>query len=279
MENTESPLKNFRRQPKIYISLPSQGKYYKDNIIANNTFTEIPVFSMTASDEILYKTPDAMITGNATSANIKSCIPSVLDPWNIITLDIDTLLIGIRMATYGETMTVHKNCIRCGEDNAYEINLRNYLDFFHTLEYKDRVQIDEFIFNLRPLTYEEWTDIQKTSVAYQRAVSQESANIKDETEKEKFVQSIVQKINELTVMTLFRQIESVEVDGQKESNTNEIIEFMNENDVKYFTKIKEVIEHNTTVWQVPTEDVTCEKCKHESKLKVSLDASDCFATG
>lgn len=279
MTNEESPLKKYRRQPKLFINLPSNGKWYNESIVSNGVVSDLAVYSMTASDEILFKTPDALVNGEATASNIRSCVPSILNPMKLRVLDIDTLLLGIRMATYGETMTVHKNCTRCGEDNAYEINLRNYLDFFHTLEYKDRVQIDDFIFNLRPLTYEEWTDIQKTSVAYQRAVSQESANIKDETEKEKFVQSIVQKINELTVMTLFRQIESVEVDGQKESNTNEIIEFMNENDVKYFTKIKEVIEHNTTVWQVPTEDVTCEKCKHESKLKVSLDASDFFATG
>ena len=70
MEN-ESPLKKFQRQPKIYIDLPSKGKYYESpGIMYENSYTNLAVFSMTANDEILYKTPDALINGQATASNM-----------------------------------------------------------------------------------------------------------------------------------------------------------------------------------------------------------------
>lgn len=59
MENKKSPLQKFQRQPKLYIDLPSNGKWYNENIIADGTSTSLAVFSMTANDEIAFKTPDA----------------------------------------------------------------------------------------------------------------------------------------------------------------------------------------------------------------------------
>ena len=278
MENTESPLKNFRRQPKIYISLPSQGKYYKDNIIANNTFTEIPVFSMTASDEILYKTPDAMITGNATSANIKSCIPSVLDPWNIITLDIDTLLIGIRMATYGDSMTVDHKC-SCGGSNSYEINLNKYLEYYQNCKFIDSLKIDDFTFKIKPLTYRKWTEVQKKTVTLQRAINTQVTKIDDENEKMKALDNITLQINDLAISTIFDYVESIEVGGEIETNKNEIIDFMANQDLTYFKQIKEVVEKNIETWAMPGEKVVCSACKKNNNIRIGMDTSDFFGLG
>ena len=38
MEN-ESPLKKYSRQPKIYIDLPSKGKYYKNGVLYEDSAT------------------------------------------------------------------------------------------------------------------------------------------------------------------------------------------------------------------------------------------------
>ena len=121
MENSQSPLRQFQRQPKLYIDLPSRGKWYDEKIVADGTSTSLAVFSMTANDEIGFKTPDALVTGEATVRNIKSCIPAILDPWNIRTIDSDSILIAIRIASYGETMSVSSPCKKCSEDNAYDV--------------------------------------------------------------------------------------------------------------------------------------------------------------
>jgi len=53
MEKTESPLKKYRRQPKLYLNIPSNGKWYDQKTVAQNTYTNLAVFSMTAIDELL----------------------------------------------------------------------------------------------------------------------------------------------------------------------------------------------------------------------------------
>ena len=122
MEN-QSPLKKYARQPKIYIDLPSKGKYYNSGVLYEDSYSNLAVFSMTANDEILYRTPDALINGEATAKNIQSCIPSIVKPFDLVTLDVDALLLSIRMATYGPKMTVGQRCRKCNEENQYEIDI------------------------------------------------------------------------------------------------------------------------------------------------------------
>jgi len=63
---SHNPLKKYFRQPKIYISLPSQGKFYPDGSIEMTENGELPVYSMTAKDEMIIKTPDALLNGSST---------------------------------------------------------------------------------------------------------------------------------------------------------------------------------------------------------------------
>ena len=277
MENT-SPLKKFTRQPKVFVSLPSQGKYYNDNVIANNTFSELPVFSMTASDEILYKTPDAMVTGNATANNIKSCVPSVLDPWSIVTIDIDSLLISIRLATYGDTMTVDHRC-SCGEQNSYEINLNKYIEYYHNCTFHDTLKIDDFTFKIKPLTYRKWTEIQKKSVTLQRAINTQVQQIEDEEQKMAAIDNITNQINELAINTIFDYVVSVEVGGEVETDRMEIIDFMSKQDLSYFHKLKALVEKNIGIWAMPGEDVVCANCQKTNTIRVGMDTSDFFGIG
>lgn len=275
----QSPLRKYRRQPKLYTSLPSAGKWYNDQIIANNATSDLPVFSMTASDEIAFKTPDALINGEATAKSITSCMPSILDPWKIVSIDIDAILIAIRMATYGQSMPVSQKCPKCKHENAYDIDLQRMLDFFQTCEYQDTVYFDDFIVKLKPLNYRKWTSVQKTQMALRRTMYLQAEKIEDEEEKKKLYQTIIDQINESTVNAIIDQVLSIEVDEQIETDRNEIIEFLTSNDLGLFHKIKGTIEKNAINFQLPSVDVECEKCKAQNKVRVSLDSSDFFVKG
>lgn len=279
MEKTESPLKKYRRQPKLYFNIPSIGKWYNENAFAENTYTDLAVYSMTASDEILFKTPDALINGEATAKNINSCIPSILDPWKIKTLDLDAILIAIRMASYGETMNVTAKCKKCGADNQYEIELQKYLDFFSSKEFEDKVYYENFVIHIEPLSYKQWTNIQKQQTAYQRALNLTVSKIVEENEKEKFIQDVIDKINVLVAQAILDQVVAVEVDGQVETNRKEIDDFLEQAEVGLFHELKKVIEANTTEWRIPPESIKCNECEHEDSVRISLDASDFFVQG
>ena len=110
MTNIEpNPLMKHIRQPKIYIKLPSGGKYWPDGAVEIPETGELPVLPMTARDEITFKTPDALINGQATVDVIQSCIPSIKNAWEIPSIDLDVILIAIRRASYGDTLEMsHK---------------------------------------------------------------------------------------------------------------------------------------------------------------------------
>ena len=65
------------RSAKIYITLPSEGKYYPDDCLDMPESGELPVMPMTAKDELALKTPDALLSGQATVDLIQSCIPNI----------------------------------------------------------------------------------------------------------------------------------------------------------------------------------------------------------
>ena len=52
MEN--NPLQKYYRQPKIYLDLPSKGNFYPKGAIEGDP-SKLPVFGMTAMDEIMFK--------------------------------------------------------------------------------------------------------------------------------------------------------------------------------------------------------------------------------
>ena len=245
----ESPLKKHRRQPKIYIDLPSNGKFYKSGTVSGDVFTQLAVFSMTANDDILFKTPDALINGQATVKNIQSCIPSILDPWQVPMIDLDTILIAIRLSTYGADLSVQSKCPHCKSENKYDIPLQRFIDYFNTLEYKDTFVIDDFVIKTRPLTYREYTDNQKEMLAFQRALSVQAPQIEDQEQRELFEQDVVSRIADA--------------------------------DAKVFHALKSHTERNVKLWSTPKHTVVCgnDECNKEHTIIVRLDQSDFFGKG
>ena len=99
-----NPLISLMRQPKIYIRLPSNGRYWSEGSLNTTTNGEYPVYSMTARDELMLKTPDALLNGQAVVDVIQSCMPNVNDAWAIPNIDLDVILVAIRLATFGEQL-------------------------------------------------------------------------------------------------------------------------------------------------------------------------------
>ena len=105
MNSNPNPLSMFMRQPKIYIRLPSGGEFWPEGSLEATETGEYPVYSMTAKDELILKVPDALMNGQAIVDVIQNCIPNVKNAWHAPNIDLDVLLIAIRIATYGEMMT------------------------------------------------------------------------------------------------------------------------------------------------------------------------------
>ena len=148
-----NPLRQYFRQPAIYIRLPSGGEFYPPGTIDIPPNKEIPVLPMTAVDEITYRTPDALFNGSAMVNVIQSCVPNIKDAWAIPAMDVDSILVGIRVASYGHNMEMNSQCPRCKQDHEFTVDLRSVLDQLHTPDYTGAVRHGDLEFYFKPMTY------------------------------------------------------------------------------------------------------------------------------
>ena len=126
--SSNNPLQQYFRQPAIYIKLPSAGQFYPPGTLNMTDTGELPVLPMTAIDEITYRTPDALFNGQATVNVIESCLPNIVNGWAVPAMDVDAILIAIRIASYGHEMELTSTCPACRHESDYGIDLRVFLD-------------------------------------------------------------------------------------------------------------------------------------------------------
>ena len=159
IENNANPLAKHFRQPTIYIKLPSGGAWNAEETLKNTENGELPVYPMTALDEIAYRTADALFNGSAVADVIKSCMPNILDPWQISSADLDTILVAIRIASYGHEMDFTSKCPKCEESNDFSIDLREIMDKIKMPDFSEPVIIGDITVYFKPLTYKDQTII------------------------------------------------------------------------------------------------------------------------
>lgn len=279
VHNMNNPLQKFFRQPKVYISLPSKGMFYPENALAGD-HSNMPVFSMTGMDEILFKTPDALFNGESTTKVIESCCPYIKSGLSVPSVDIDTILIGIRIATYGEMLSFEHICTNCGHDNNYEVNLNNILDYFTNQTFNGIIDFDNLQIIVRPLNYKEITEFNVENFKLQKMLFQlNKSSLDDDSDQEsvkKLQNEIYQKIAEIQVNLFIQSIESVNFEGNSVTDKELITEWLQNSEKEFFQRIKERLEKNKEQWNMPKQHVACENCQHETDIEVTLDPSNFF---
>ena len=239
MENKNTnPLQKYFRQPKIYLSLPSNGKYYPAGSLEISETGEYPVFPMTARDEIMIKTPDALLNGQATASVIASCIPAIKDPFSMPSMDLDACLIAIRIATYGEMMEVSIKVPVTGEDKDFDLDLRIMLDQFSNVNYDNAIQLDDMVVNLRPLSYREFTETSKKTFDEQRIFNVINDADMDEGDKLQTFTNSFKKLTDLTVDSIKFSIQSIQIGDDVVTSREHISEFIENADKTTFEHIQ-----------------------------------------
>ena len=272
-------LQQYQRQPKLFIDLPSKGKFYNASIIQDEQYVQIPVFGMNAMDEIMFKTPDALFTGESTAQVIRSCIPTILDPWKLVGFDIDYILIAIRIATYGDAMPIATTCRKCGAETESVLSLTKMIQKYETFNTDHSFDVDNLKFNLKPLTYKQMTDFSVENYSYERQLVELGRNTTLTAEQNNIEsKKSYAHINNLNLRVAISYIQSIKDNENEETNMDAITEFIVGNDSIFYTKLKDNIFDLSNRWRTPTMDVVCanEECKHEYVSKVELDYSNFF---
>jgi hypothetical protein len=237
-----NPLRKYFRQPKLYLELPSKGKFYPEGSIDMPENGELPVFPMTAKDELTMKTPDALMNGQATVDLVKSCVPNIIDPWKMPSIDLDTILIAIRIATFGEELSVTQVIPGLNEERSFSVDLRYTLEKFSRVNYVDEIEVDNMLVKISPLTYRQFTDSSMKTFEEQRIFASVNSKTMTEVEKmEKFSTSF-RKLTDLTVGMMIDSIKSITVDDNIVDNKTFIKEFIDNADKNVFSTVLDHLE-------------------------------------
>ena len=273
----KNPLAGWYRQPKLYVRLPSQGKFYPQAALDRSANEEYAVYAMTAKDELMFKTPDALLTGQSTVEVIKSCVPAILDPWVMPSIDLDFLLVAIRIATYGDKMEVGCSCPHCQAENSYEFPLSPWIQNVSNFVYEDTITIDPLHITIRPYTYREMTKLSIKGLEQQKIFTIiNDENMSDESKLEKFGESFV-KITELTVDVISDCIVKIETPNGSSTDKDQIKEFINNSSKDIFEQISKHVSDIKDKLDLKATNVQCGECSKTFELPITMDQSNFFA--
>ena len=148
----ENPLQQYFRSPGAFIKLPSKGEFYKTPPKLSLD-GELAVYPMTAEDEIWLKNPDTLLNGEGLKKIIKSCTPDIQDVDEVPIADADVILIGARLATYGEEFEVTSECPECKKSTDYTFKLTEILSNVKQIDKTPIVKIKELKVYLQSLSF------------------------------------------------------------------------------------------------------------------------------
>ena len=279
VENTPNPLQKYFRQPAIYIKLPSGGQGYAPGTINMPANGEIPIYPMTAMDEILAKTPDALYNGAATVDIFKSCVPNIVDPWNILQSDIDALLMAIRIATYGHDLEMGSKCPKCDEPNDFTVDIRVLMDQLITPDYMVPCTVKDLTVYFKAQTYKDLNENAIQQFQEQKAlqVHDQQENI-SESERALVLQKTLQSLTRLTLSSMSQSIAKIDTSGQSVTDIKYITEFLTNIDKDMFETVRKHLAGLREQAQLKPMKMKCSSCKHEYEQPFVLDQVNFFVS-
>ena len=283
-ENTD-PLGKYYRQPQIYIRLPSKGNYYGPEVFTPTETGEIPVLPMTAKDELAFKTPDAMMSGQATVDVIQSCVPNFKNAWKMVNYDTDVVLLAIRIATYGETMDVTYRVPVTNEEMTHTVNLPAVLEDLGKVNIEDiAITKSGFKVKLAPLDYQALTQVQTASFEQQKIYATVNNSALSEQEKStQFVKSF-KILNNINFSMLVDSITEITTpDGSTVVDKAQIKNFCDNCDAKIINEIQDELAKIRSQAQIQhlkfkaTEEQIKKGAPSSYEVPVTFDSSNFFA--
>lgn len=274
---SNNPLTQYFRQPAVYVKLPSGGKYYADGSIVMPANQELPVYPMTAIDEIAYKTPDALFNGNAVVNVIKSCVPAIKDPWGMPATDVDTVLVAIRMASYGTTMEISTTCPHCKNEADYGIDLRNMLENMRAPDYSKPVTEGDLEIYFKPMSYQNLNENNQRQFEEQKILQVLPGTEMPEEQRMSALSAALMKLTEITVSALAQSIAAVKTPGALVSEPEYIEDMLKNCDRRLFGKIRDHIIETKLSAEIQPLKIVCGECTRDYLQAITLDMTSFFA--
>lgn len=281
MDNqVQNPLIKHFRQPALWLKLPSDGNYWQPGSLNKSPSGEIAVYPMTTREEIIIRTPDALMNGEGVVKVIQNCCPDITDAWNMPSIDVDAVLIAIRIASYGNDMDVDSNCPSCKVENNHAVDLNYVLANVRKPDYTQQVEHPDIRVKLKPQRYFDVNRRNKIIFEEQRILSTITDESMEEAEKVAKYNQYLSNLVDLNMSLLATSTEHIETtDGLVVDDPEFILEYYNNAPGQMIRDIQKQLERFNQDSSLPKVQVQCEECQHVYEVALEFDYSNFFATG
>jgi hypothetical protein len=127
--NSTNPLLSRVKIPGETIRLPSNGIFYVNGEISQDvTDGEIHLYPLTTMSEILLRSPDKLLNGEALIEVLMQSAPQVLKPMDLLSKDVDYILTALRKVTYGDVIEIkYQHTCENAKEHTYGVSLSRIL--------------------------------------------------------------------------------------------------------------------------------------------------------
>ena len=273
-----NPLRKYFRQPAIYIKLPSNGTFYEPGTLDMPPNRELPVFPMTAMDEITYRTADSLFNGTAIVNVIQSCVPNIRNAWKVPATDIDAILIAIRIASFGHEMDFESDCPFCQHENSFALDLRVVMDQIKIGDYSESIKQGDIEIFLKPLNYDEINANSLAQYEDQKLIEMLPGADMSEEEKMRRINEAFLKLSRMTVDAIAHSIGLVRAGTENVVETEFIREFMNNCDRELFNRVRDRIIELRDATELKPLKIQCQGCQKEYETPFTLNVTNFFGS-
>ncbi len=191
--------------PPIQIALPTKGMFYPEGVLGKTADPlNIEVGTLGILDEFKYRDPFLLVSGNAMGYLIKHlCGDQILLPEELCEIDVETILLAARLASYGSELKITHHCILnkqkllakdeslsdppemvlCGHENVLNLDLHEFILRYGPIEHEDRFEVvlprvGQTVY-LQPTPYRTTIQIMRNVMGNRRKLDELSAHQDD----------------------------------------------------------------------------------------------------
>jgi len=258
--------------------LPSAGRYWPAASLDLPANGELPIYPMTAIDEITYRTPDALFNGQAVISVIESCVPAIKNAWHVPNIDLSPLLIAIRIASQGHEMGLNAVCPSCSHEDEYALDLRTVLDQLRVPNFAETLNYGDLEIVFKPVTYEQQNQSSIAQFEQQKILSTLPTSELPEEEKMSRLTQALKVITDLTINIICQSIAIIKTPSAVVSDSVHIEEFLRNCESKIYNQIREHVVSLRQQSDIPPLKIKCTECEHEYEQALDLDIANFFAS-
>lgn len=272
MTQNTNPLADFYRNPKLYVSLPSGTDFYTKDIVEMPEVGELPVYPMTAKDDLLTKNPDALLNGDAVIKLVKSCVPAVINPAELLAPDMEAILIAIRKASSKDKfMEVARNCPECDAENKFDLDLALVLSNAQEIEAIKEITLSNgLLAELSPTNYIH-------TVQGAKAVIEQNRNFQniDPSQSDEQLKALGDALEKLSIMNyqvILESINSITIpNGDTVTDPVLISEFLENVEKEIGMELNDAVSDINNGGVEKDLEMQCSECEHIYTTSINFD--------